>query len=166
MVRRWSDLEKSVGFQYWCAKTAHAKAMRFAPFKALPLINIWEQVYGVTFHKDIVKERQMRDSHGSPALRGDSSEDEGELLAEKLRLASGEVRRVSREEARPVSKPQSDRAVFDEEEQKSTVTSFKPTLRDVEAEGRVSSITADTDEPVKRRRGDSQSLNELRRQPR
>ena len=51
-----------------------------------------------------------------------------------------------------MSEPRSDKAVFDEEEQKSTVTSSKPMLLDVGVEGRASSLKTDTDEPGQRRR--------------
>ena len=102
---------------------------------------------------ETVQRETDENDEGAKAPHGDSSDEEDNQLAEKLRDATGSVTLVPCEAALAISEPRS--AAYDEEEQKSVVASSKATQLETNDEARagsqVSKIT-EPDEPGKRRR--------------
>ena len=96
---------------------------------------------------DSVQKEAEENDEGAKAPHGDSLEEEDEQLAEKLRKAIGTVTLVPREEARTISELRSDQAAYDEEEQKSVVTSSKATLLETSGEARAGSQVSKITEP-------------------
>ena len=64
---------------------------------------------------EAVQREVDENDEGAKEAHGDSSDEEDDQLAEKLRKATGSVILVSREAARVISEPRSDQAAYDSE---------------------------------------------------